>query len=124
MSHLQTLFATKQAELMPKKKFTFTTRKKERDTSDDSSLPVEDKHSEISGPLLISSASAQCGFSNKQDEKLSMNVRYIRIEYVLLHMNTSAYQVSIIVALSIRIYNTSMGVVTAMYVVYVINIAQ
>ena len=75
MSHLRTLFATKQAELMPKKKFTFTTRKKERDTSDDSSLPVEDKYSEISGPLLISSASAQCGFSNKQNEKLSMNVR-------------------------------------------------
>lgn len=82
MSHLQTMFAIKQAELMPKKKFTFTTRKKERDASDNSNLPVEDKDTELSRPLLISNASVQCGFSNKQDEKLSMNVR---MHTVLLH---------------------------------------
>ena len=85
MSHLQTEFTTKQAELMPKKKFTFTTRKKETDASDEFNLPVEDKHSELSKPLLISNASAQCGFSNKQDEKLSMNVR---VYTVSLHMDT------------------------------------
>ena len=91
MSHLQTLFATKEDELMPKKKFTFTTRKKERDASDDSNLPREDKQSELSRPLLFSSASTQCGFSNKQDEKLSMNVCVQYYAYGHTHAHTHTF---------------------------------
>ena len=68
------MLATKQDDLMPKKKFAFTMRKKERDPSLDSDLPREDKHNKLSIPLLISNASMQCGFSNKQDENLSMQV--------------------------------------------------
>lgn len=69
------MFASKQDELMPKKKFAFTTRKKERDATGDLNIHGEDKHNVLSGtPLSISSASMQCGFSNKQDEKLSMLV--------------------------------------------------
>lgn len=71
--HLQTMFASKQDELMPKKKFAFTTRKKERGATGDLNIHGEDKHDVLSGtPLSISNASMQCGFSNKQDEKLSM----------------------------------------------------
>lgn len=72
ISQLQTMLTTKQDDLMPKKKFAFTMRKKERDPSLDSDLPREDKHNKLSIPLLISNASMQCGFSNKQDENLSM----------------------------------------------------
>lgn len=79
MSRLQTTLAAKQDELMPKKKFTFTTRKKERDAQDDgSNISTEYKHEEQSMSLLISGASKQCGFSNRQDEKLSMQVRTYR----------------------------------------------
>lgn len=76
------MLATKQDELMPKKKFTFTTRKNERDISDGDSLPREDKNNKHI-PLLITSALMQCGFSNKQDEKLSMQVRMC-IWYILI----------------------------------------
>ena len=66
------MLTTKQDDLMPKKKFAFTMRKKESDTSVD--LPREDKHNELFAPLSISNASMQCGFSNKEDEKISMQV--------------------------------------------------
>jgi len=84
------MFVSKQDELIPKKKFTFATRKKERDPPNDSNIPGEDKPDETSIPLLISNASLQYGFSNKQGEKLSMQVcmyhthAYIKHHFLLL----------------------------------------
>ena len=74
MSHLQTLYADKQDKLMPKKKFTFITRKKEEDPLDHFKLHRKDEHNELFGPLLINNTSVQCGFSNKQGKELSLNV--------------------------------------------------
>ena len=84
LGHLQTILATKQAELMPKKKFTFTARKKERDSQSGSNLPSKDQHNKVSIPLLIGSASVQCGFSNKEEENLSMQVCTYILTYCIL----------------------------------------
>ena len=80
VNHLQTVLAEKQDQLIPKKKFTFTKRKKEKETSRDGVVPEEDKSAGQLATTILTSP-LQYGISSKKNEICIMKVR---INIVLL----------------------------------------
>ena len=80
MNHLQTVLAEKQDQLMPKKKFTFTKRKKEKETSSDGVISEEDKSAGQLATVILTSP-LQHGIFSKKNEICVMKVR---INIVLL----------------------------------------